>query len=170
MDYSLIVPQELPTSIRDLDLVLSYLTGNRVTGRDIYTALGMPKATYFSQRDKGRLHQPENLLRLARAYDVNPLDLLIEYGHIVDGDVADYQRASAGRAATPKQSSRGDLIITDVDELRASPRGRQGVDSGASNGGVRQLVVEVPAVITEESSANLIEALSEAFDAQRLPQ
>lgn len=136
--------------MRDLDLVLSYLTGTRLTGRDIYTALGMPKATYFAQRDRGRLHQPENLLKLARAFGVNPVDLLVEYGHLTAGDVAAYR---ADGVAAPSQSLTQATIVNG-DEMHA-------VDTAApATAGQRQVVLDLPATITKEAQEKLVEALS----------
>lgn len=140
--------------MRDLDLVLSYLTGRRLTGRDIYTALGMPKATYFAQRDRGRLHQPENLLKLARAFGVNPVDLLVEYGHLTAGDVASY-RADAVAAPGPSLTK---ATIVSVDEIRA-------VDTAApSTAEQRHVLLELPANIPMEATEKLVEALNRAID------
>lgn len=76
--------------MRHLDVVLSRLMGRRLTSRDIYTALEMPKATYYAQRDEGRLMGPASLIRIARTFDVNPVVLLVEYGHITADEVARY--------------------------------------------------------------------------------
>ena len=147
---------------RDLDLVLSYLTGRRLTGRDIYTALGMPKATYFSQRDGGRLHQPVNLLRLARAFNVNPVDLLVEYGHLTDEDVAEYQGRRQGPVAAPDKAG-----MSNSDQLSPQyPEAKQRLLTPIPEGGVQpELIVEVPVNGASQGDiAELVDALRQAAD------
>lgn len=98
--------------MRELDVVLSYLTGRRLTSREIYTTLGIPKATFYAQRDEGRLISAPSLIKIARAFHVNPVVLLVEYGHITADDVARYTEESHPPQSIPVP----DHIVT-VDSL-----------------------------------------------------
>ena len=78
--------------MNELDELLSQMTGRHVTVKDVQNGLGMAKGTYYTQRDEGRLHQPANLLKLARAFGVNPVELLVHYGHLSANEVGDYAK------------------------------------------------------------------------------
>ena len=144
--------------MRDLDMVLSHMTGRDLTVKDVQDALGMPKATYYTQRDQGRLDQPANLLKLARAFDVNPVVLLVEYDHITADEVRHYSEedhppqdiATMKRAVLKKRPVQADF---------ASDPG--GVEA---DGGQRQVVLEIPATVGAATQAQIVEALRQAFD------
>lgn len=75
---------------KDLGLVLSYLTGRKLTLDEVLAAVGMSRSTYYDRQGKGTLTTTDTLLRAARYLDLNPVDLLIRYGRIAPTDVADY--------------------------------------------------------------------------------
>jgi hypothetical protein len=75
---------------KDLGLVLSYLTGRKLTLDQVLAAVGMSRSTYYDRQGKGTLTTTDTLLRAARNLDLNPVDLLIRYGRIAPTDVADY--------------------------------------------------------------------------------
>ncbi|KUI31916.1 hypothetical protein AU196_08665 [Mycobacterium sp. IS-1742] len=75
---------------KDLGLVLSYLTGRKLTLDEVLAAVGMSRSTYYDRQGKGTLTTTDTLLRAARNLDLNPVDLLIRYGRIAPTDVADY--------------------------------------------------------------------------------
>ncbi|BCI53471.1 hypothetical protein NIIDNTM18_27490 [Mycolicibacterium litorale] len=75
---------------KDLGLVLSYLTGRKLTLDEVLAAVGMSRSTYYDRQGKGTLTTTDTLLRAARNLDLNPVDLLIRYGRIEPTDVADY--------------------------------------------------------------------------------
>ena len=151
--------------MRDLDLVLSYLTGRRLTGRDIYTALNMPKATYFSQRDAGRLHQPVNLLKLARAFEVNPVSLLVEYGYLTDDDIIRYRSNLAqhpGPSGAHSTVGPTSITLADLDDITATLPGPENPPTGSAPQKIVELVVKLPAAGADASSA--VEQLRQALE------
>jgi transcriptional regulator with XRE-family HTH domain len=75
---------------KDLGLVLSYLTGRKLTLDEVLAAVGMSRSTYYDRQGKGTLTTTDTLLRAARFLGLNPVDLLIRYGRIAPTDVADY--------------------------------------------------------------------------------
>ena len=83
---------------RELGAVLSYLVGRQLRTNEIVSALGVSRSAYYLARDEGRLASADNLLRLAKGFGLNPVDLLVRYG-LVDADevinCADDLRGSA---------------------------------------------------------------------------
>ncbi|KUI25926.1 hypothetical protein [Mycobacterium sp. GA-2829] len=75
---------------KDLGLVLSYLTGRKLTLDEVLAAVGMSRSTYYDRLGKGTLTTTDTLLRAAKSLHLNPVDLLIRYGRIAPNDVADY--------------------------------------------------------------------------------
>jgi transcriptional regulator with XRE-family HTH domain len=75
---------------KDLGLVLSYLTGRKLTLDEVLAAVGMSRSTYYDRQGRGTLTTTDTLLHAARNLDLNPVDLLIRYGRIAPTDVADY--------------------------------------------------------------------------------
>lgn len=63
-----------------LVVTLSELAGRRLKAAEVVAALGLSTSAYYSQREEGRLLSADNLLRLAAALDINPLELLLRYG------------------------------------------------------------------------------------------
>ncbi|MGV0992584.1 MAG: hypothetical protein ACOYB7_10035 [Mycobacterium sp.] len=94
----------IPSSSIDLPDVLSLLTGRKVRIGEIVTALNVGRSTYYEQRDEGRLTSADNLLCLAQAFDINPIDLLVRCGLVSRDAVID---STIGRAdAKPKPKRR----------------------------------------------------------------
>ena len=87
---------------RELGAVLSYLVGRQLRTSEMVSALGLSRSAYYLQRDEGRLVTADNLLKMAAAFDLNPIDLLVRYGLVSDDDVASYVEdlgTATGRAA-----------------------------------------------------------------------
>ena len=93
-------------SDRDLSVVLSYLIGRQLRTTEIVSALGLSRSAYYLQRDEGRLVTADNLLRLAAALDINPVDLLVRYALISREAVSDYLSAAAGPHIAPAKPAR----------------------------------------------------------------
>lgn len=74
---------------RELGVVLSYLVGRPLRAADIADALGVSRSAYYLARDEGRLTTADNLLRLAAALGLNPVDLMLRYGLITDAEVVE---------------------------------------------------------------------------------
>lgn len=75
-------------STKDLDVVLGYLLGRRLTMLELLDALEMPRSTYYQCRTSGTLTSADNLLRAARNLDLNTVDLLVRFGHLTPAEVA----------------------------------------------------------------------------------
>jgi hypothetical protein len=75
---------------KDLALVLSYLTGRKLTLEEVLAAVEMSRSTFYDRQGKGTLTTTDTLLRAARNLGLNPVDLLIRYGRIAPTEVADY--------------------------------------------------------------------------------
>lgn len=67
-------------------MVLAYLVGRPLTTPEIYTAFGMKRSAYFKARREGRLVTANNLLRAARHFGLDGVDLLMRYGLIESSD------------------------------------------------------------------------------------
>ena len=78
------------TVVKPLYRVLSEITGRKLAVGDIQTTLAMPKATYYAQIASGRLTEPTSLVRIAREFDLNPLDLLTAYGYVTRADIENW--------------------------------------------------------------------------------
>lgn len=86
--------------------VLSKLTGRPVPIGEIVAALGVGRSTYYEQRDDGRLINADNLLRVAAAMNLNPIELMLHCGLVSSESVADCSaRLGADGSATPDAKS-----------------------------------------------------------------
>lgn len=83
---------------RELGTVLSYLLGRQLSAVEIARALGVSRSAYYSARDEGRLITADNLLRLAAAFGLNPVDLLVRYRLVDEDEVVEY---TANRGEVP---------------------------------------------------------------------
>jgi hypothetical protein len=103
---------------KDLDAVLGGILGRRVTIMDeLVPALGVPYTTYKSQKDEGRLITAESLIRVARYFGVNEIDLLLRYRVIspealeehVQQHVPDMGAIGSAQTKTERPTPRVDL-------------------------------------------------------------
>lgn len=84
---------------RELSAVLSYLVGRQLRTNEIVGALGVSRSTYYQARDEGRLISADNLLRLAEAFGLNPIDLLVRYRLVGEDAVIEYVGAQGAAPA-----------------------------------------------------------------------
>jgi hypothetical protein len=75
---------------KDLAVVLSYLTGRKLTLDEVLAAVQMSRSTYYDRQAKGTLTTTDILLTAAQNLGLNPVDLLVRYGRIEQSDVSDY--------------------------------------------------------------------------------
>jgi hypothetical protein len=75
---------------KQLDAVLGYLVGRRLSTREVCAALELSRSTYYEQRDQGRLITADNLITAARNLNVNPVDLLVRYGLVPASAAVEY--------------------------------------------------------------------------------
>ena len=69
---------------------VSELSGRRLRTSEVVAALGLSNSAYYSQREEGRLLSADNLLKLAAALDINPVELLLRYGLITGQQFSGY--------------------------------------------------------------------------------
>jgi hypothetical protein len=81
---------------KQLDAVLGYLVGRRLSTREVCTALELSRSTYYEQRDQGRLITADNLITAARNLHLNPVDLLVRYELISARSVVEYAEEISG--------------------------------------------------------------------------
>jgi hypothetical protein len=95
---------------KQLDAVLGYLVGRRLSTREICAALELSRSTYYEQRDQGRLISADNLITAARNLDLNPVDLLVRYGQVTASAAVEYAEQISGtsglvtRTPTPPET------------------------------------------------------------------
>jgi hypothetical protein len=71
-----------PDSEKDPAVLLPYLLGRRLRAEEVYEAFGLKKSTYYENLAKGTLTTADRLIAVARHFGLNPVNLLIYYGHI----------------------------------------------------------------------------------------
>ncbi|MDT5346327.1 MAG: hypothetical protein QOE52_5511 [Mycobacterium sp.] len=67
---------------KELATVLSYLTGRSLSREEIWTAMELPRSTYYDQLDKGTLITADNLRVAAANLGINRAELLTRYRFI----------------------------------------------------------------------------------------
>ncbi|SBS73440.1 conserved hypothetical protein [uncultured Mycobacterium sp.] len=72
---------------RDLEVLLSYLLNRRLKSSEVIGALGLSRSAFYDQKERGDLTRPNNLIAAAKYYGINPLHLLVHYGHVTPADV-----------------------------------------------------------------------------------
>jgi len=105
----------------DFSVLLSYLTGRKLALDDVLAAVEMSRSTFYDRQAKGTLTSTDTLLTAARNLGLNPIDLLVRYGHIAASDVTEYIQDSGGvsgaavRAPSPLEERRsGCARLTDL--------------------------------------------------------
>ena len=96
---------------KELATVLSYLAGRSLSREEIWTAMQLPRSTYYDQLDKGTLITADNLRVAAANLGINRAELLTRYRFIdpeevtalaeeIRGGAAGLQVATAGPVKT----------------------------------------------------------------------
>lgn len=73
--------------------VLAELLGRRLRATEVYTAFGYHKSAYYKAVHEGRLITAHNVIRAARYFALNPVELQVRFGLIRASDVTDYVAA-----------------------------------------------------------------------------
>jgi hypothetical protein len=96
----------------DLTEVLSSMAGRQVRIGEIIEALNVGRSTYYEQRDEGRLLSADNLLRMAEALSLNPVELMVRCGALSHEAATAYAVGDIEKPAKrrrPRLELRGDL-------------------------------------------------------------
>lgn len=107
------------TAQPELTTTLSYLTGRELRPAEIFDALGISRSAYYLARAEGRLISADALLRLADAFGLNPLDLLVHYGFVRPDAIVGYieSRRADAMLVRPRGRSRRLQVRTDIPPL-----------------------------------------------------
>lgn len=83
----------------DDDPLYSVLVAHKLSMTEVYEAAGVGSSQYHDLRKAGRLLSADRVLRAARHFGINPVELLAECGVISPRDAVDYVEAHRREAA-----------------------------------------------------------------------
>lgn len=75
---------------KDPTVVLPYLVGRPLTATEVYEAFGYRKSAYYKAAHEGRLVSANNLIKVAKYFGLNPIDLQVRFGLIDPAAVTEY--------------------------------------------------------------------------------
>lgn len=82
---------------KDPAVVLPYLVGRPLAATEVYEAFGYRKSAYYKAVREGRLITADNLIRAAKYFGLNPVDLQIRFGLIEPEAITEYLESAPGR-------------------------------------------------------------------------
>jgi hypothetical protein len=92
-------------SSKELATVLSYLAGRSLSREEIWTAMELPRSTYYDQLDKGTLITADNLRVAAANLGINRAELLTRYRFIDPEEITALAEEIRGGALMPHGST-----------------------------------------------------------------
>jgi hypothetical protein len=95
---------------KELATVLSYLAGRSLSREEIWTAMELPRSTYYDQLDKGTLITADNLRVAAANLGINRAELLTRYRFIEPEEVT--ALAEEIRGGAPMHTAVSGLVKT----------------------------------------------------------
>jgi hypothetical protein len=90
---------------KELATVLSYLAGRSLSREEIWTAMELPRSTYYDQLDKGTLITADNLRVAAANLGINRAELLTRYRFIDPEEIIALAEEIRGGALMPRGST-----------------------------------------------------------------
>lgn len=82
---------------KDPTVVLPYLVGRPLAATEVYEAFGYRKSAYYKAAREGRLVTADHLIRAAKYFGLNPVDLQIRFGLIEPEAVTEYLESAPER-------------------------------------------------------------------------
>ncbi|MCV7257377.1 hypothetical protein [Mycobacterium shimoidei] len=82
---------------KDPTVVLPYLVGRPLAASEVYEAFGYRKSAYYKAVREGRLVTADNLIRAAKYFGLNPVDLQVRFGLIEPEAVTEYLESAPPR-------------------------------------------------------------------------
>ncbi len=79
---------------KDPSVVLPYLVGRPLVATEVYEAFGYRKSAYYKAARENRLVSADNLIKVARHFGLNPVDLQVRYGLITREEVTEYVKST----------------------------------------------------------------------------
>jgi hypothetical protein len=92
---------------KELATVLSYLAGRSLSREEIWTAMELPRSTYYDQLDKGTLITADNLRVAAANLGINRAELLTRYRFIDPEEVTALAEEIRGGVTMAQASGNG---------------------------------------------------------------
>lgn len=90
---------------KELATVLSYLAGRSLSREEIWTAMELPRSTYYDQLDKGTLITADNLRVAAANLGINRAELLTRYRFIDPEEITALAEEIRGGTLMPHGST-----------------------------------------------------------------
>ena len=109
---------------KELATVLSYLAGRSLSREEIWTAMELPRSTYYDQLDKGTLITADNLRVAAANLGINRAELLTRYRFIHPEEITALAEEMRGGLAASHASANGHVKTAQPTKL-AECRPRQ---------------------------------------------
>jgi hypothetical protein len=78
---------------KDPAVVIMFLVGRQLRAAEIHAAFGLSRSGYRKAQEQGRLITADNLLRVAKYFDLNPIGLLTRFGLVSIETVGDFVRS-----------------------------------------------------------------------------
>lgn len=102
---------------RDPAVVIMYLVGRRLSSAEIHEAFGLSRSGYRKAWDEGRLITADNVIRVAKHFDLNPIGLLTRFNLVAPEAVSDFIGAQAnfGPTTTQTEVAAGRTKLRDAD-------------------------------------------------------
>jgi hypothetical protein len=102
---------------RDPAVVIMYLVGRRLSSVEIYAAFGLSRSGYRKAWDEGRLITADNVIRVAKHFDLNPIGLLTRFNLVAPEAVSDFigSEPNFGRTTTQREVATGRTKLRDAD-------------------------------------------------------
>ena len=105
---SLVYPND---SGKELATVLSYLAGRSLSREEIWTAMELPRSTYYDQLDKGTLITADNLRVAAANLGINRAELLTRYRFIDPEEITALAEEIRGGITVPHGPTNGAVKV-----------------------------------------------------------
>ncbi|GFG76204.1 helix-turn-helix transcriptional regulator [Mycobacterium botniense] len=86
---------------KDPAVVLPYLVGRPLAAAEVYEAFGYRKSAYYKAARERRLVTADNLIRVAKYFGLNPVDLQVRFGLIPPEAVIEYVESASGHRRLP---------------------------------------------------------------------
>jgi hypothetical protein len=112
---------------KELATVLSYLAGRSLSREEIWTAMELPRSTYYDQLDKGTLITADNLRVAAANLGINRAELLTRYRFIDPQEVTALAEEIRGGITMQHASANGGLKTAPAPTKISEWRPRQDV-------------------------------------------
>lgn len=87
--------------------------------REVYETLGMPYGTWRDRRKAGQILNPDMLIGVARAVEVNPVGLMVECGVLTHDEAIEYVDTRGDRPPTRATVTKE---VTTPPKARRTPR------------------------------------------------